>query len=165
MVRDAEAERTVRNSRHLALWAAFKSAKVAKGETPAATEAWPIVNAAVRFVAKTPAQLTLLPLEDALGLERQPGMYPELSLSTPTGAIDTMSKPASILDETNVRHRIAKPGQSRRAMNPLNATMRLQFNSDFTFHDARSPYLVSGVIGNKSRLAIDYDGTTVEAWL
>jgi 4-alpha-glucanotransferase len=106
LVRDAEAERTVRSSERLALWAAFKSAKVAKGERPAATEAWPIVNAAVRFVAKTPAQLTLLPLEDALGLERQPNM-PGTIVEYPNWRHRYDVEAANMLDETNVRHRIA----------------------------------------------------------
>jgi 4-alpha-glucanotransferase len=106
LVRDAEAERTARSSERLALWAAFKSAKVAAGEAPAATQAWPIVDAAVRFVAKTPAQLTLLPLEDALGLERQPNM-PGTIVEYPNWRHRYDGDAASVLDETSVRHRIA----------------------------------------------------------
>jgi 4-alpha-glucanotransferase len=106
LVRDAGAERTVRSSERLALWAAFKSAKVAEGEVPAATQASPIVDAAVRFVAKTPAQLTLLPLEDALGLERQPNM-PGTIVEYPNWRHRYDGDAASVLDETSVRHRIA----------------------------------------------------------
>jgi 4-alpha-glucanotransferase len=106
LVRDAEAERTARSSERLALWAAFKSAKVAEGEVPTATQAWPIVDAAVRFVAKTPAQLTLLPLEDALGLERQPNM-PGTIVEYPNWCHRYDAEATSILDETSVRRRIA----------------------------------------------------------
>jgi 4-alpha-glucanotransferase len=106
LVHDAEAERAVRSSERLTLWAAFKSAKVAAGEAPAANQARPIVDAAVRFVAKTPAQLTLLPLEDALGLERQANM-PGTVLEYPNWRHRYDAEAATILDETSVRHRIA----------------------------------------------------------
>jgi 4-alpha-glucanotransferase len=106
LLRDAQAERMARNSEREALWAAFKSAKVAGGEAPAATEVSPIVDAAVNFVAKTPAQLALLPLEDALGLERQPNM-PGTIVEYPNWRHRYDAEAASMLDETRVRHRIA----------------------------------------------------------
>jgi 4-alpha-glucanotransferase len=104
---DAQAERMVRRSERQALWAAFKSAKVAEGEAPAATEASPIVDAAVRFVAKTPAQLALLPLEDALGLERQPNM-PGTIVEYPNWRHRYDAEAARMLDSTSVRNRIAR---------------------------------------------------------
>jgi 4-alpha-glucanotransferase len=106
LLRDAQAERKVRSSERDALWAAFKSAKVAEGEAPAAAEASPIVDAAVRFVAKTKAQLALLPLEDALGLERQPNM-PGTIAEYPNWRYRYDVEAASMLDETSVRYRIA----------------------------------------------------------
>jgi 4-alpha-glucanotransferase len=103
---DTQAERMVRRSERQALWAAFKSAKVAEGGAPAATDAPPIVDAAVRFVAKTPAHLALLPLEDALGLERQPNM-PGTIVEYPNWRHRYAAKAASMLDESSVRYRIA----------------------------------------------------------
>jgi 4-alpha-glucanotransferase len=106
LLRDAQAERTVRSSERDALWAAFKSAKVAEGEAPAAAEATHVVDAAVHFVAKTPAQLALLPLEDALALERQPNM-PGTIVEYPNWRHRYDAEAASMLDETSVRYRIA----------------------------------------------------------
>jgi 4-alpha-glucanotransferase len=106
LLRDAQAERKVRSSERDALWAAFKSAKVAEGEAPAAAEASPIVDAAVHFVAKAKAQLALLPLEDALGLERQPNM-PGTIAEYPNWRYRYEAEAASMLDETSVRYRIA----------------------------------------------------------
>ena len=106
LIRDAQAERMVRSSEREALWVAFKSAKVAGGEAPTATETSPVVDAAVRFVAKTPAQLALLPLEDALGVERQPNM-PGTIVEYPNWRHRYDPEAASMLDETSVRYRIA----------------------------------------------------------
>lgn len=106
LLRDAQAERKVRSSERRALWAAFKSAKVAEGTAPAAIEAAPIVDAAVRFVAKTPTQLALPPLEDALGLERQPNM-PGTIVEYPNWRLRYEGDAANMLDETRVQYRIA----------------------------------------------------------
>ena len=106
LLRDAQAERMVRSSERDALWAAFKSAKAAEGEAPAAAEATHAVDAAVHFVAKTQAQLALLPLEDALALERQPNM-PGTIVEYPNWRHRYDAQAASMLDETSVRYRIA----------------------------------------------------------
>ena len=106
LLRDTHAERAVRGSERQALWVAFKSAKVAEGDAPAASEASHVVDAAVRFIAKTPSQLALLPLEDALGLERQPNM-PGTIAEYPNWRHRYDAEAASMLDETSVRYRIA----------------------------------------------------------
>jgi 4-alpha-glucanotransferase len=105
LLRDAQAERTIRSSDRQALWAAFKSAKVADGEPPAPTEISYIVDAAVRFVTKTPSQLALLPLEDALGLERQPNM-PGTIAEYPNWRHRYNAEAVSMLDDSRVRNRI-----------------------------------------------------------
>jgi 4-alpha-glucanotransferase len=107
LLHDPQAERLARRSERDALWAAFKSAKVAEGKVPAATEATGVVDAAVRFVATTPSQLVLLPLEDALGLERQPNM-PGTIAEYPNWRLRYNAEAASLLDETSVRYRIAR---------------------------------------------------------
>jgi 4-alpha-glucanotransferase len=106
LLHDVPAERMVRNSERQALWIALKSAKVAEGETPAAAEASHVVDAAVRFVAKTPSKLALLPLEDALGLERQPNM-PGTVAEYPNWRHRYDAEAGSMLDDTSVGNRIA----------------------------------------------------------
>jgi 4-alpha-glucanotransferase len=106
LLHDARAARMVRSSERKVLWTTFKSAKVAVGGAPAATEDAPVVDAAVRFVAKTPAELALLPLEDALGLERQPNM-PGTIVEYPNWRHRYDAEAASMLDEASVRNRIA----------------------------------------------------------
>jgi 4-alpha-glucanotransferase len=55
------------------LWSAFREAGLAaRPEAP--RDAADAVDAAVRFVAATPAQLALIPLEDMLGVSEQPNM-------------------------------------------------------------------------------------------
>jgi len=46
----------------------------AVGAGPVPEETGPVVDAALRFVARSPSRLALLPLEDALGLEHQPNL-------------------------------------------------------------------------------------------
>lgn len=62
----AAAERD--EERH-ALWNAFVHAGTASGEPP--QEAAPAVDAALEFIAQTPAPLAMVPVEDLLGLEQQ----------------------------------------------------------------------------------------------
>lgn len=71
---DAQSERAIRGRDRDALWRAFKSAKVAEGNLPPAEQAARVADAAVKFIAKTPSRLALLPLEDALALEEQPNL-------------------------------------------------------------------------------------------
>jgi 4-alpha-glucanotransferase len=61
------AERAQRAADRARLWQAI-------GAGPVPEEAGPVVDAALRFVARSPSRLALLPLEDALGLEQQPNL-------------------------------------------------------------------------------------------
>ena len=74
LVEDADKERAARTRDREMLWRACRRAKAAEGDLPAPTEAARVADAAVKFVAQTPCQLTLLPLEDALALEDQPNV-------------------------------------------------------------------------------------------
>ncbi|MBL6618246.1 MAG: 4-alpha-glucanotransferase [Reyranella sp.] len=56
------------------LWRAFTSAGVADGEPPPAEQSEPAVDAALGFVAQSPAPLMLAPVEDLLGLREQPNL-------------------------------------------------------------------------------------------
>ncbi len=55
-------------------WRGFVAAGVASGEQPAADDPAPVVDAALGFVAKTPCDLVVLPIEDVLGLVEQPNL-------------------------------------------------------------------------------------------
>ncbi len=56
------------------LWRAFTTANVAEGSAPAPEDPAPVVDAALAFVASSPAPLMLAPLEDLLGLAEQPNL-------------------------------------------------------------------------------------------
>jgi 4-alpha-glucanotransferase len=74
LVSDREREETAREEDRQALWRAFRSAKLAHGETPSPANSGQAADAAVKFVTATPSHLTLLPLEDALAEEEQPNL-------------------------------------------------------------------------------------------
>ena len=74
LVEDDDKESAARTRDREMLWRACRRAKAAEGDLPAPTEAARVADAAVNFVAQTPCQLTLLPLEDALALEDQPNV-------------------------------------------------------------------------------------------
>jgi 4-alpha-glucanotransferase len=73
LVPDYDAEKARQGDRKT-LWRAFEGAKAVAGDMPAPGEPDRAVDAALEFIAQTPAQLALIPLEDALGLEEQPNL-------------------------------------------------------------------------------------------
>ncbi len=83
---DLEAER---DADRTALWRACVQAGVGQGDRP--EQAWEFVDAALRFVARTPSELCLLPLEDVLGVTDQPNL------------------PGTIDEHPNWRRRTARP--------------------------------------------------------
>jgi 4-alpha-glucanotransferase len=105
LIKNAQAERLARDAEREALWVAFKSAKAAEGDPPSAGKASRVVDAAVRFIAKTPSQIALLPLEDAIGLERQPNI-PGTIDQYPNWRHRYAVEAATVLDDSDVRHRI-----------------------------------------------------------
>jgi 4-alpha-glucanotransferase len=56
------------------LWRAFAAAGTADGPAPPPEDPGPVVDAALGFVASSPAPLMLAPLEDLLGLSDQPNL-------------------------------------------------------------------------------------------
>jgi 4-alpha-glucanotransferase len=77
------------------LWAAFQQAGVAPGgERPAPQDTAPVVDASVRFLAKSGCAAKVLAIEDALGLEVQPNV------------------PGTIDEKPNWRHRLDGPAQA-----------------------------------------------------
>jgi len=56
------------------LWRAFAKAGVARGAQPSPRSTNPVVDAAVRFTARTNSRLALIPFEDLLGQSEQPNL-------------------------------------------------------------------------------------------
>ncbi|WP_425065068.1 4-alpha-glucanotransferase [Reyranella sp.] len=67
-----ETEERQRDRRRL--WRAFSAAGTAEGPAPAPEDPAPAVDAALAFVASSPAPLMLAPVEDLLGLTEQPNL-------------------------------------------------------------------------------------------
>ena len=71
---DPEEARKEREQDRPRLWNAFVREHVGEGPVPDPDETDRVVDAAVRFVAKTEVPLSLIPLEDLLGQEEQPNL-------------------------------------------------------------------------------------------
>jgi 4-alpha-glucanotransferase len=72
--RGAAAARQERDRDRAELWRALKAGGVARGQKPAPRESNDAVDAALRFVARTPSRLALIPLEDLVGEPAQPNL-------------------------------------------------------------------------------------------
>jgi len=109
----ADRARRARTKERTALWRAFRAAGVASGKQPPAESPTPAIAGAVGLVARTPAPLALVPLEDALGLPEQPNL---------PGTIDEhpnwrrrLAAPAdAMLDQAEAAARLAVIDQQRR---------------------------------------------------
>src|SRR5262249_4204959 len=66
--------RRARQKQRTALWRALRAAGVASGRQPAPQAPERAIDGALGFVARTPAQLALVPLEDVLGVADQPNV-------------------------------------------------------------------------------------------
>jgi 4-alpha-glucanotransferase len=111
---DAAGEKKTRHTDRSALWRAFRAAKVAGDEVPPSSdEAAVVAEAAVGFLARTPSQLTLLPLEDALGLTDQPNL-PGTIDEHPNWRRRYIGPAADLLDDPSVQQRL-RPLTERKA--------------------------------------------------
>jgi 4-alpha-glucanotransferase len=95
------------------LWAAFQQAGVVTGERPAPEDAAPVVDAALDFVARTPCQMKLVPLEDALASDVQPNV-PGTTVEKPNWR-HRFAAPAELLLDEAARARLARLGPPREA--------------------------------------------------
>ena len=115
--RDEQAQRAERARDRHALWAAFEHAQLAQGAMPEAEDSAAVVDAAVRFVARTPAPLAIIPIEDLLGLVEQPNLpgttheHPNWRRRLP-GPIDSLlqapepaARMAALCEERHGRHK------------------------------------------------------------
>jgi 4-alpha-glucanotransferase len=90
-VDEAKQARRERAADRRALWRSFQKAGVARGKAPAPTKTDRVVDAAIAFIARTRSQLSLIPIEDALGLVEQPNV------------------PGTIDEHPNWRRRLPRP--------------------------------------------------------
>ena len=105
LLTDVAGERAARIKDRQALWRAFRAAKVSAGSVPTKDEGRPVVDAAVKFIAATPSQLALLPLEDALAREDQPNL-PGTIDGHPNWRRRYPGEAGALLDPPDVRRRI-----------------------------------------------------------
>jgi 4-alpha-glucanotransferase len=105
LLADPAGEVAARENDRQLLWRSLQRAGAASGEIPPPDETAPVVDAAARFIGRTPSPLALLPLEDALGLEQQPNL------------------PGTIDQHPNWRRRY--PGQADKLLDPPQVRQRL----------------------------------------
>jgi 4-alpha-glucanotransferase len=106
LIEDADKERAARATDRETLWRAFRRAKSAEGDAPASTDTSRVADAAVNFIAQTPSELALLPLEDALAVEDQPNL------------------PGTVDEHPNWRRRYRE--QAAELLGPAEVTRRLE---------------------------------------
>lgn len=93
-------DRATRAEDRIKLWAAFAHAGLVSGPPPAPEAPQALVDAALAFVARTPAPLLLIPAEDLLGLAEQPNVpgtideHPNWRRRLPLEASALASEPA-----------------------------------------------------------------------
>ncbi|MDP1619275.1 4-alpha-glucanotransferase [Phenylobacterium sp.] len=108
-VDEVTALRSERETQRTALWAAFCKAGCAEGDRPSAEKTGVVVDAAIDFLARTSAELAILPIEDLLGLEAQPNLpgttteHPNWRrrLAGPAGALFDAPGPAGRIASLN----------------------------------------------------------------
>jgi 4-alpha-glucanotransferase len=71
---DREAERAARDQDRRAFWDTAREASVAEAPPPGLDDSQAVVDAALAFVAETPCELALFPLEDLIGLQDAPNL-------------------------------------------------------------------------------------------
>lgn len=102
---DKERARRERQHERRLLWKAFTSAKVESGSEPPPRQIGRVTDAAVKYIAKTPCPLALVPLEDVLGSAPQPNL------------------PGTIDDHPNWRRRY--PGEAKGLLNSRSVRKRI----------------------------------------
>jgi 4-alpha-glucanotransferase len=106
-----ERERTRARERGI-LWSSFERAGVASGERPEPSDTAPVVDAAVRYIAKAPSRIKLLSIEDALGVELQPNV-PGTTLERPNWRHRLSGDAGDLLNDEPVRRRLNSLGPPR----------------------------------------------------
>ncbi|SFI26583.1 4-alpha-glucanotransferase [Bosea sp. OK403] len=94
------------------LWGAFQNAGLVQGERPAPDDTDPVVDAAIRYIARTPCTLKMLPIEDALGIRTQPNV-PGTTTEKPNWRHRLDGKAGQLLDDPKVQARLRHLGPPR----------------------------------------------------
>jgi 4-alpha-glucanotransferase len=102
---DPARERQAREQDRPKLWNAFALEHVAEGPIPDPEETGPVVDAAVRFIAKTELPLSLIPLEDLLGQVEQPNL-PGTTTEHPNWRRRLVATADTLLNDEAVARRI-----------------------------------------------------------
>jgi 4-alpha-glucanotransferase len=110
---DEARDRAARSEDRSKLWSAFCYNGVAAGDLPATEDAKPVVDAAVAFIARTPSPLSLLPVEDALGLVEQPNV-PGTTDEHPNWRRRLPGDAEALLDSPEVTSRLKVVDRERR---------------------------------------------------
>jgi 4-alpha-glucanotransferase len=94
------------------LWGSFQQAGLVAGERPAPDDTDPVVDAAIRYIAKTPCTLKILPIEDALGIRTQPNV-PGTTTEKPNWRHRLDGEADALLEDATVQARLAHLGPPR----------------------------------------------------
>lgn len=97
------------------LWGAFAHAGLVRGEKPAPEAPDDLVEPAAAYVARTPAPLVLLPVEDVLGLGEAPNL-PGTTSGHPNWQRRLPGEAAELLNSGIARERIARVRRERGAV-------------------------------------------------
>ena len=97
------------------LWEAMQLAGAAEGTPPPNDEPDRFVDAATRYVAGAGCDLTLFPIEDALGLDEQPNLPGTMSEQHPNWQRRLPTTADALFDDPDVAARLAAIGEARRA--------------------------------------------------
>ncbi len=106
---DVAAERATDRA---ALWDAFAQAGLVNHQAPPPDDTASVVDAALRFVARTRSPLCMVPIEDLLGQEEQPNL-PGTVNEHPNWRRRLKSEAASLLDEPRAAARVERLAADR----------------------------------------------------
>ena len=109
--RPGTGEAEQRETDRAALWSAITAAGIAADLAPPIDQTASVVDAAIEFVAKTPAPLALVPIEDVLGDVEQPNLpgtideHPNWRRRLAAPAHDLLQQPVARRRLESLRHR------------------------------------------------------------
>lgn len=106
------AESSARADDRARMWSAFTDAGASEGEEPDSESANRAVDAAAEFLARTSAQLALIPIEDVLGAVEQPNL-PGTTREHPNWRRRYAPDARRILDDVEARRRLASFTRAR----------------------------------------------------
>ncbi len=102
-----EAEKQQERARdRRAFWRSCRDAGVVHGDQPSDWDAWPAVDAAISYVARTPCAVKIVAVEDILASEVQPNV-PGTTVEKPNWRHRLDGDAARLLDDGKVRERLS----------------------------------------------------------